>query len=127
MFHLSSRSIKLTIERGYVMPSNKLHTLGLAIFLHAGCNKTIHMVHDNATLKLNDEETYIPTSVIINSLDYAKLDIIPPTESDVNNMDKEAFTPESHKIRLNEVTLNNALMAHERGLHSSFLNYYQLS
>ena len=84
-------------------------------------------MHDNMTFKLNDEETCIPASFVSNSLDYAKLDIIPPTEFDVNNMDKEAFTPESHKIRLNEATLNNALTAHERGLHSSFLNYYQLS
>ena len=43
------------------------------------------------------------------------------------NMDKEAFTPEIHKTRLNEVTLNNSLTAHERGLHSSFLNDYLLS
>ena len=64
IFHSSLRSIKLTIERCHAMLSNKHYTLGLAPFLQEECNKEIHKMHDNATLKLNVEETFIHVSVI---------------------------------------------------------------
>ena len=100
MFHLSSRPIKLTIERCYVIPTNKRYALGLDPFLQAGCNKAIHITHDNVTFKINDEETCIHMSVASNYVDHTKLEIILPIEYDVNKMDKEVFTPEIHKCVL---------------------------
>ena len=58
--HLSSRSIKLVIERFYVIPSSNNHTLCLTPFMQTGRNKSIHSMHDNATFKLDVEEACIP-------------------------------------------------------------------
>ena len=44
----------------------------------------------------------------------------------IKSTENDNITPETNKIRLNEKTLNYALTAHEKGLHSSFTSDHNL-
>ena len=48
LFALGSRTFKVMITRCYVMPTNRHHTLGLALFRRAGYQKATHDIHNNA-------------------------------------------------------------------------------
>ena len=129
LFTIDNINYKMTTSRCYVMPSKKHHTLGLSSFKKAGCSKAIHDMHEKVEFHLeNGKKKILLTSVISNSLDYVTLEIVPPSTcnlSNVSTLDDDVIL-ESNRIRLNETTLNCALTAHEKGLHSSFDSDYHL-
>lgn len=130
LFTIANVQYRIIIQKTYVMPSNKHHTLGLTPFKKAGCTRAIHSMHEYLEFHLdNGQIANIPITLINNSLDYVTLKIIPPQSYDANNElnDQVDVIPESNLVRLTEITMNHALTVHEKGLHSSFSSDYQLS
>ena len=68
----------------------------------------------------------IPITLIKNYLDCISVQIMSPSEScNINNI--SLCAPECRRIVLNDATLSNALIVHEKGLHCSFFLDYKLS
>ena len=122
IFALGSRTFKVTITRCYVIPTNLHHDLGLAPFRRSGFQKVVHVMHNKVKITLDSWE--------IIDLDHAKIKIISPgslaAHSESHKIDQMVCVA-THRARMNEVTLNDALTVHEKGLHSSFQSYFLLS
>ena len=131
IFALGSRTFKVTITRCYVIPTNLHHDLGLAPFRRSGFQKVVHVMHNKVKITLGSGEIIgIPISVVLNHLDCATIKIISPgsltVHSESHRIDQMVCMA-THRVRMNEVTLNNALTVHEKGLHSSFQSDVLLS
>ena len=102
------------------MPPRKHRMLGLSPFIVTGCNKAAHSMHEKVSFHIDNNEFYMLASIIRISLDYAKLEFIPPSTFNGNNQQKEEIIPESHKMRMSEFTFKNVSAMHERCLQLSF-------
>ena len=71
-------------------------------------------MHEKVSFHLDGIMIDVPTSVISNSLDYAKLKFLPPLNFNGNDRKMDTLTPKIHQVHMNEVTLKNVLAAHER-------------
>ena len=68
--------------------------------------------------------------MVLNHLDYAKIKIISPSghiaHSESHRIDQMVCIA-THRVRMNEVALNNTLTVHKKGFHSSFQSDFLLS
>ena len=96
LFKIDDVHYWIIIERFYVMPSNKHHTLGLAPFKKSGCTKAIHIMYEHVEFHFdNATKSTMPITLISNSLDYVSLEIMPPTScySSNNNNKEDGLIP----------------------------------
>ena len=63
------KSIKIIVEKFFIIPSNKHYTLGFSPFMSLSCNKAIYSMHEKVSFHLDGIMIDVPTSVISNSLD----------------------------------------------------------
>ena len=54
LFTMENAKYRITIERCYVMLSNRHHTLGLDPFKKSGCTKVIHSIHEHVDFYLDN-------------------------------------------------------------------------
>ena len=74
-----SKTFQVTITACYVMSTNRRQILGIDPFQRAGCKKAVHDMHNKVKIALDSVEVIdIPISVVLNHLDYAKVNILSP-------------------------------------------------